>query len=186
MPYENRGDRRGWDNRGGGNRGGGFQTYPNSGSMHARQKRSQNAADMGGDFLLSDDVLDYVINQANLGGDVKLEISAWRRQSRSGNTFWSLKIQTPYSERGGQQRGNYQNRNSRYDPGPQQRSQYGDRAERDQYGPRRQRDDDRGDPRGNRYAQASRGYDERNPPQMAQDQLPGFMRDNDLDDEIPF
>ena len=98
--------------------------YPNSGSLFVRDKRSPKAADYGGDFTLDNEVLDYVLRQAERGQPVKLEISGWKRMGRNNTTFISVKIDTPYAERqqnGGArqpQRGGYQQQ-------PQRQQSYG-------------------------------------------------------------
>ena len=94
------------------------QEYPNSGAMFTREKRSQNSADMSGDFTISGDVLDYILREYENGNrSVSLEIAGWKRRSSNGGQFMSVKIQTPYSERGGgQKRGNAPSRGpSRYE-----------------------------------------------------------------------
>jgi hypothetical protein len=73
--------------------------YPNSGSMFVRDKKSEKAADYGGDFTIDAEVLDYVIKQYERGLPVKLELSAWSRQGRNNTKFLSLKVDTPWSER---------------------------------------------------------------------------------------
>lgn len=117
--------------------------YPNSGTLFARDKRSGKAPDYGGDFTISDDVLDYVIRKRERGETVKLELSGWKRQGRNNTVFISLSIQTPYTER---QQGTAPRQQSfgggGYDRRPQQNSQYDRRDDR-----RDERRDDRRDER---------------------------------------
>lgn len=139
--------------------------FPNSGTMHLREKKSPRAADMGGDFVIEADVLEYILQQANGGArQVKLEVSAWRRMGRNNNQFWSLKIQTPWSER--QQdspRGGYQNQRDDYERG---RGGYRDQDRRELQGDGRDfRRDERSsnDYRGNEPDERSNQTNGRNP-----------------------
>lgn len=79
--------------------------YPNSGAMFAREKRSEKAADFGGQFTLDDDILDYIVRKAERGEPVELEISGWKRRSTNGGTLLGLKIELPWKERGGDRGG---------------------------------------------------------------------------------
>jgi hypothetical protein len=76
------------------------QRYPNSGALFpVKQKRSDNSPDMTGNILIADDVLDYILREAEKGDDVKMELSAWIRTGRNNNTFTSIKINIPYDQR---------------------------------------------------------------------------------------
>lgn len=90
--------------------------YPNSGALFARQKRTPNSADVGGDFTIDGDVLEYILREARKGS-VKLEISGWRKMGRSNEPFTSIKVAIPWKDRQGQmpdrQQPNYQ-RNNQY------------------------------------------------------------------------
>jgi hypothetical protein len=103
----------------------------NRGAMFARQKRSAGSPDMGGDFTLAGDVLDYVRRCIERNEPVKLEISAWRKMSRGNTPFTSIAIDIPWQvKKGGQ-------------PQSQQRDQYGQQGggyqQRDQgYGQQQQ------------------------------------------------
>lgn len=77
--------------------------FPNSGAMFQREKKSQKAADFGGDFTISGEVLQYVMAQAQAGLPVKLEISGWKRIGQNNMNFLSISIQTPYELRKGNQ-----------------------------------------------------------------------------------
>lgn len=185
-----------------GGRGGNFQTMPNSGVLFPRQKRSQNAADMGGSITLSADLLDYILNAAR-SGEVKIEVSAWRRSSRDNVNYLSLKAQVPYEIRqqdpAFQQNQTYRpkqnfNPNRRDNGTPDERAQYGPR-DSGNGNPDRQDDYNPPLPR-SQYAEA-RGRDGRStsPPRQspsdgydefkAGDRMPDFMRDDD-DNAPPF
>ena len=80
--------------------GGGFQQFPNSGALFpTRQKRSDNSPDISGSITITDDVLDYVLREAEHGDEVKLELSGWQRMSRNNTNFTSLKVNIPYAVR---------------------------------------------------------------------------------------
>lgn len=104
--------------------------YPNSGTLFVRQKKGPKAPDYGGDFTLDGDVLDYIIRKAERGEPVKLDISGWKRMGRNNTTFVSINIQTPYSERSGNDgqratpsgRTGYQNQSRGYQREPIQTS----------------------------------------------------------------
>lgn len=102
------------------------KTYPNSGAMFGRNKTSDKAADMGGDFTLEDDVLDYILLCVERRRPIKLEIAGWKRRTRDGGQMLSLKIQTPYEERGGAPQ-RQQSRGNDRGGGGQQRQSYGHR-----------------------------------------------------------
>lgn len=79
-------------------------SYPNSGALFPRQKKTEKSPDMGGDFTLNGEVLQYVLDCAQRGAPVKLEIVGRRRMGRNNMSFISLNVNTPYEERGGGQR----------------------------------------------------------------------------------
>jgi len=156
----------------------GRQSFPNSGALFPNNnKRSDNSPDMTGNVVISEDVLDYILREAERGNEVKLDLSGWRRMSRDNNSFTSIKIAIPYAVRMEQGGGN-QNYQAR--PAPPRN---------------RERDDDRVDPQGNRYPQPQRrspsyseasgrsergGYSERNPPPN-KDDMPDYLREDDSD-----
>lgn len=81
--------------------------FPNTGIMFDRRgtKTNDKASDFGGDFEISEEVLRYVMEQAQKGArKVKLEIASWTRQGSKG-MYQSLKIQTPYELRKGASNG---------------------------------------------------------------------------------
>ena len=59
-----------------------YPKYPNAGAMFLRQKRSEKSPDMGGDIILSGDLLDYIIRCAERGDECKVELSGWKRKTR--------------------------------------------------------------------------------------------------------
>lgn len=179
----------------GGGRGGGGnqpnqprQEFPNSGALFGRDKTSDKSPDLGGNFSIDNEVLDYVVACMERGEKVALEISAWRKQSRSGNNYMSITVNIPYKVRnpGGQYRqqnnwggGGRSNFNARNDPN---RYEDGPPPRQGGYGGQR-----------GGYAEQSGGSPRRQMPQddfKRGDSLPDFMRDRegggDDDNEPPF
>ena len=68
--------------------------YPNSGALWKRQKRNDKAPDMGGEVLITQELLDSLPRDED--GDLRLEVSAWVRQTPKGE-FLSLKVAKPYN-----------------------------------------------------------------------------------------
>lgn len=113
--------------------------YPNSGAMFARQKRSERAADFGGQFTIDEDVLDYVLRCAERGQKVELEISAWKRQTSNSGQMLGLKIELPLSERNPSR--NTQSRpGGSYRSGGGEQSRYQSRDQGNYRGEQKQRD----------------------------------------------
>lgn len=136
------------------------KSYPNTGAMFAREKKSDKAADMGGDFTIEEEVLDYILRCVDRREPVKLEIAGWKRRTRDGGQMLSIKIQTPYEERGGSR--------------PQQQSRGGG-GQRQSYGHREEMPAQRREERPRENYQGGRDR-------------PGYndMRREMHDDEIPF
>jgi hypothetical protein len=68
--------------------------YVNSGALFSRKKSSDKAPDMGGDILLTQELLDSLPRDAD--GDLTLSVSGWVRQSPKGE-FISLKASAPWN-----------------------------------------------------------------------------------------
>ncbi len=68
--------------------------YTNSGALWKRQKKNDKAPDMGGELLLTQDLIDSLPRDED--GDIRLEVSAWVRQTAKGE-FLSLKAAKPYN-----------------------------------------------------------------------------------------
>jgi hypothetical protein len=68
--------------------------YVNTGALWKRQKKSDKAPDMGGEILLTQELIDSLPRDAD--GDLRLEVSAWVRQTAKGE-FLSLRAAKPYN-----------------------------------------------------------------------------------------
>lgn len=177
----------------------GEQRFPNNGALlPSKNRRSENSPDYYGDFVISDDVLDYVVREAERGRDVKLELSGWSRMSRNNMNFTSLKVNIPYEVR--QQEGGNPTYRGRYDRGGNRgggrserpgRNSYREQSGRGQDEPDErdmfrgegsyERDDRRRDERRTRDDDRDNRRDEPPPHRQQPEDRPGFF-----DDEIPF
>jgi hypothetical protein len=77
-------------------------TNDDRGALFPRDKRSPKAPDMGGELELSKDTVAYLVNCLKAGKEAKIEISAWRKRSKSDLTFLSCQVQIPFAARKGQ------------------------------------------------------------------------------------
>lgn len=68
--------------------------YVNSGALWKRAKKSDKAPDMGGEVLLTQELIDSLPRDDD--GDIRLELSAWIRETAKGE-FLSLRAQKPYN-----------------------------------------------------------------------------------------
>jgi hypothetical protein len=176
-----------WRGRGSyGNQGGGKypedreqpQRFPNSGAIFpVRQKKSDNSPDMTGNILIADDVLDYIMREAEKGGDVKMELSAWVRTGRNNNTFTSIKLNIPYDQRVLNQNPTYRKQGFSARPVERreepQRQGYGEQSGRSEGG-RYRTDPPRPAPQRQTQEEFARG-----------DRMPSFLNDEDDDPNAP-
>ena len=75
-----------------------FTPNPNSGSLfNVKEKRNPNWPDIRGDIFVSRDLLESVMKQD--GDLVKIAVSAWRKESKSGTKYLSLSVSEPYEKK---------------------------------------------------------------------------------------
>lgn len=75
-----------------------FVPNPNSGSLFTvTEKRNPNWPDVRGEIFVSRDLLDTVMKQD--GDLVKISISAWRKESKTGKKYLSLAVSEPYEKK---------------------------------------------------------------------------------------
>lgn len=74
--------------------------FANSGALFSvANKKSDKAPDLTGDIALGSDVVRYIIEQQRAGNqEITLDLSAWKKVSRSGSKFLSVKIGLPYKK----------------------------------------------------------------------------------------
>lgn len=75
-----------------------FTPNPNSGSLfNVKEKRNPNWPDIRGEIFVSRDLLGSVMKQD--GDLVKIAVSAWRKESKSGMKYLSLSVSEPYEKK---------------------------------------------------------------------------------------
>lgn len=165
------------------------------GAMFPRNKTSQNAPDMGGEFEITGDLLAYIKSELQRGAvSIKIYGSAWRQQSQKG-LYQSISLRPPREA----QEGGYQtSRNNAPQSTGNQRtltnsygdqSGFSDRRYNNNVEPIRQAPPDR--PGSQNYGQRLQhqrdAFDaNRHNPSRGIDPSLNFPDDNELNDEIPF
>jgi len=72
-----------------------FTPNPNSGSLfNVKEKRNPNWPDIRGDIFVTRDLLETVLQQE--GDLIKIAISAWRKEAKTGTKYLSLSVSEPY------------------------------------------------------------------------------------------
>jgi len=67
--------------------------YPNTGALfNTKEKKHEKAPDMWGKLELDRDYVRSLLEEGN--GLVTIKIDAWNRESATGNTFLSIKVNT--------------------------------------------------------------------------------------------
>ena len=67
--------------------------YPNTGALfNTKEKKHEKAPDMWGKLELDRDYVRSLLEDGN--GLVTIKIDAWNRESATGNTFLSIKVNT--------------------------------------------------------------------------------------------
>jgi hypothetical protein len=71
---------------------------PNTGSLfNVKEKRNSNWPDIRGDIFISRELLENVLQQD--GDLVKISLSAWRKESKTGTKYLSLSVSEPYEKK---------------------------------------------------------------------------------------
>lgn len=70
-------------------------TYPNSGILLSR-KADGKSPNYSGGILIADEVLNYIVAKYHLKEPVVLDLAAWDKTSKAGNSFISVSIKKPY------------------------------------------------------------------------------------------
>lgn len=160
------------------------QNFGSGGAMFPRQKKNPKGPDVGGDFILTGEELQYVLDQARTGS-VKLEVNGWRRMGRNNSAFTSIRVNIPYELRKPAEDKGYQTPRQQGFP-----TGYPNQREPQRYPPRsvpvteidprqQQGYPDRGQ---------GAGFPRRGEPQRVTNpmQRPDPFPDDDLNDDIPF
>jgi len=69
------------------------------GGLWPRDKKGANHPDMGGEFVLSEKTVRYLVECIKAGKEAKIEVSAWSKTPRSGARFLSCSVQIPFADR---------------------------------------------------------------------------------------
>lgn len=76
--------------------------YPNSGVLwQNRRKTSDTQPDMTGTIEIDRALLQELINLAKDKKDLKIDVSAWRKKTKTGDGFLSLKVKKGWEKEGG-------------------------------------------------------------------------------------
>ena len=75
-----------------------FIPKPNSGTLfNVKEKRNPNWPDIRGEVFVSRELLESVMQQE--GDLIKMSISAWRKESKTGTKYLSLSVSEPYEKK---------------------------------------------------------------------------------------
>ena len=75
-----------------------FTPNPNSGTLfNVKEKRNPNWPDIRGEIFVSRELLESVMQQE--GDLIKMSISAWRKESKTGTKYLSLSVSEPYEKK---------------------------------------------------------------------------------------
>lgn len=72
-----------------------FIPKPNSGMLfNAKEKRTPNWPDVRGDIFMTREFMETMLQQK--GDLIKISVSAWRKQAKTGTKYLSLALSEPY------------------------------------------------------------------------------------------
>lgn len=75
-----------------------YTPKPNSGSLfNVKEKRNPNWPDIRGDIFVSRELLENVLQQD--GDLIKIALSAWRKEAKTGTKYLSLSVSEPYEKK---------------------------------------------------------------------------------------
>jgi uncharacterized protein (DUF736 family) len=74
-------------------------TYPPGGALFTNQRKtSDKHPDYRGNLEIGADLLKIMVEQHRAGEKINMDISGWKKTSKSGTTFLSLKADKPYKK----------------------------------------------------------------------------------------
>lgn len=74
-----------------------FVPNPNSGSLfNVKEKRNPNWPDIRGDIFMSRELMETLLQQE--GDLIKISVSAWRKEAKTGTKYLSLSVSEPYEK----------------------------------------------------------------------------------------
>lgn len=75
-----------------------YTPKPNSGTLfNVKEKRNPNWPDIRGDIFVSRELLESVMQQD--GDLIKIALSAWRKEAKTGTKYLSLSVSEPYEKK---------------------------------------------------------------------------------------
>jgi uncharacterized protein (DUF736 family) len=74
-------------------------TYPPGGALFANDRKTNDKQpDYRGNLEISVDLLKLLVEQHKGQGKINMDIAGWKKTSKSGTTFLSLKADKPYKK----------------------------------------------------------------------------------------
>lgn len=74
-------------------------TYPPGGALFTNQRKtSDKHPDYRGNLEISVDLLKIMVEQHKAGEKINMDLVGWKKTSKSGTTFLSLKAEKPYKK----------------------------------------------------------------------------------------
>jgi len=74
-------------------------TYPPGGALFTNQRKTNDKQpDYRGNLEISVDLLKLMVEQHKGGEKINMDIAGWKKTSKSGTTFLSLKADKPYKK----------------------------------------------------------------------------------------
>jgi uncharacterized protein (DUF736 family) len=74
-------------------------TYPPGGALFTNQRKTNDKQpDYRGNLEISVDLLKLMVEQHRCGEKINMDIAGWKKTSKSGTTFLSLKADKPYKK----------------------------------------------------------------------------------------
>lgn len=72
-------------------------SYPPGGALFTNARKTKDTQpDYRGNLEISKDLLKVLIEQAKAGEKINMDIAGWKKTSKTGTTFLSLKADKPY------------------------------------------------------------------------------------------
>lgn len=82
-----------------------YVAKPNTGTVFANDKKTaDNQPDYRGDIVLGPELVSELAALVNAGKPAKLDLAGWKKLTKAGKTFISLKAQGEYKPKGGERK----------------------------------------------------------------------------------
>ena len=74
-------------------------SYPPGGALFTNSRKTKDTQpDYRGNLEISKDLLKVMVEQAKAGEKINMDIAGWKKTSKTGTTFLSLKADKPYKK----------------------------------------------------------------------------------------